>query len=118
MPHSQSYEPKGCEVSTVVVVVVIRDLFSCVAETGVVWSWPLCGLGTTGLYRGYFATLVSFGPFSALYFMLFEQLKRIAQMVAGLTTHQSLPFGAALVCSASAGSMAALATNVIDTAKA
>lgn len=27
-----------------------------------------------GLYKGYFATLLSFGPFSALYFMLYEKV--------------------------------------------
>lgn len=30
------------------------------------------GLG--GLYKGYVATLLSFGPFSALYFMLYEKV--------------------------------------------
>lgn len=33
------------------------------------------GEGIAGLYRGYFATLASFGPFSALYFMFYKQLK-------------------------------------------
>lgn len=31
--------------------------------------------GIRGLYKGYIPTLVSFGPYSALYFMLYEQFK-------------------------------------------
>lgn len=32
--------------------------------------------GILGFYRGYGATLMSFGPFSALYFMFYEEGKR------------------------------------------
>lgn len=31
--------------------------------------------GVRGLYRAYAATVLSFGPFSALYFMFYEQAK-------------------------------------------
>ena len=31
--------------------------------------------GVRGLYRAYGATVFSFGPFSALYFMFYEQIK-------------------------------------------
>ena len=31
--------------------------------------------GVGGIYKGYFATLASFGPFSALYFVFYEQFK-------------------------------------------
>jgi hypothetical protein len=31
--------------------------------------------GTRGLYKAYMATVLSFGPFSALYFMFYERLK-------------------------------------------
>ena len=31
--------------------------------------------GIRGLYRAYFATVLSFGPFSALYFLFYENLK-------------------------------------------
>jgi Mitochondrial carrier protein len=31
--------------------------------------------GARGLYRAYFATVLSFGPFSALYFMFYEKAK-------------------------------------------
>jgi hypothetical protein len=33
----------------------------------------------SGLYRGYGATMLSFGPFSALYFMFYEQSKQMWQ---------------------------------------
>jgi len=32
--------------------------------------------GITGLYRAYGATVASFGPFSALYFLFYEKLKK------------------------------------------
>jgi hypothetical protein len=31
--------------------------------------------GARGLYRAYFATVMSFGPFSALYFLFYEKAK-------------------------------------------
>ena len=34
--------------------------------------------GTRGLYRAYGATVMSFGPFSALYFLFYEKLKERA----------------------------------------
>ncbi|CAM9597663.1 unnamed protein product [Pylaiella littoralis] len=35
--------------------------------------------GLRGIYKGYLATLASFGPFSALYFMFYEQAKAASQ---------------------------------------
>ena len=32
--------------------------------------------GIPGLYRAYMATVMSFGPFSAIYFMVYEELKK------------------------------------------
>ena len=32
--------------------------------------------GVLGLYRAYMATVFSFGPFSAIYFMVYEELKK------------------------------------------
>ena len=31
--------------------------------------------GLSGLYKGYGATVLSFGPFSGLYFMFYEKIK-------------------------------------------
>lgn len=83
--------------------------------------------GLRGLYRGYGATVLSFGPFSALYFVYYEQLKGLAEAFStsastkrpppeGSTT-TPLSFGAVLACSATAASLAALCTNVLDMAK-
>ncbi|CAM9534361.1 unnamed protein product, partial [Ectocarpus sp. 13 AM-2016] len=35
--------------------------------------------GLRGIYKGYLATLASFGPFSSLYFMFYEQAKMASQ---------------------------------------
>ena len=45
------------------------------ASTPYTFSSILRQEGLRGLYRGYGATLASFGPFSAFYFMFVEQLK-------------------------------------------
>jgi len=74
--------------------------------------------GLRGLYKGYGATVLSFGPFSALYFMFYEQLKRAAHSLPRqLPPETPLSFGTILTCSATAGSLAALGTNVLDMAK-
>ena len=64
--------------------------------------------GIRGLYRGYGATLASFGPFSAFYFMFVEQLKQGYTKVRGSPAtnfYELMPIcaaagGAAAVCSA------------------
>jgi hypothetical protein len=72
--------------------------------------------GWSGLYRGYGATLASFGPFSATYFALYEALK--ARALGRLKVGQdSLPAWAALGCASAAGSAAAWATSPLDLAK-
>ena len=37
--------------------------------------------GMKGIYRGYGATLASFGPFSALYFVFYERCKTISKQI-------------------------------------
>lgn len=32
--------------------------------------------GLRGIYKGYFATVLSYGPFSAIYFALYEKVRR------------------------------------------
>ena len=73
-----------------------------------------------GFYRGYNATLLSFGPFSALYFALYEALKPLAaqqlsRSADGSATGDS--FGSNLVSSAVAGAAASWVTNPLDLAK-
>lgn len=67
--------------------------------------------GLRGLYKAYGATVGSFGPFSALYFLFYEYFKQ-------WTTHgQMISFSESLVCSGLAGSLASWITNPLDMAK-
>jgi hypothetical protein len=79
------------------------------------------GEGLGGLYRGYGATLASFGPFSALYFALYEWLKEGAMGGAGssstATTPAPLPLGMQMVVAGTAGAGASLLTNPLDLVK-
>ena len=70
--------------------------------------------GVRGLYRGYGATLASFGPFSAFYFMFVEQLKSFRRTQVGradLSFYELLP-----IC-ATAGGAAAFVTAPLDLIK-
>jgi hypothetical protein len=65
----------------------------------------------SGLYRGYLSTLASFGPFSAVYFMIFEALKKY--FLCG--TNGS--FSQVLLCAALANAAASVITNPLDLVK-
>ncbi|GKY92413.1 hypothetical protein MPSEU_000211900 [Mayamaea pseudoterrestris] len=86
--------------------------------------------GLRGLYRGYAATLMSFGPFSALYFVFYERCKMLAREYEahGVLSwehdalHATLPtadlsFQSTLICSAGAGAAASWVTSPLDLAK-
>jgi hypothetical protein len=93
--------------------------------------------GVRGLYRGYGATLASFGPFSGLYFALYEQLKAAAQArvnarasaragagagagVGGLSQQPlppQLPFALQVATASAAGAAASFATSPLDLVK-
>mmetsp|Transcript_13908 Transcript_13908/g.23672 ORF Transcript_13908/g.23672 Transcript_13908/m.23672 type:complete len:331 (-) Transcript_13908:8-1000(-) len=82
--------------------------------------------GVRGLYRAYGATVMSFGPFSALYFTFYETMK-------GLFLHRTLwppvaereeesfkpeiGFFPSMICSMFAGGAASILTNPLDIAK-
>ena len=68
----------------------------------------------SGLYKGYLATLLSFGPFSALYFMFYEQAKTFAQKRLDL---KDLPAHYTLASAAVAGATASFLTNPLDLIK-
>ncbi len=70
--------------------------------------------GLLGCYRGYGATLMSFGPFSALYFVFYEQFKSVSTHVSGSQT-LTMPF--LIASSASAGAIASFLTSPLDLAK-
>ena len=92
--------------------------------------------GLRGVYRGYGATVASFGPYSAFYLSIYDQLKQ--QMTRRLGSQHtpalhprsspssssspassapSLPFTAYLACGFISGGTAALITNPLDMAK-
>lgn len=85
--------------------------------------------GPMGIYKGYGATLASFGPFSALYFMFYEQFKSLSKSyiqrnqtittstVNETTTTTKLPLSFTIVSSASAGAIASFLTSPLDMAK-
>ncbi len=107
-------------------------------------SWDACRTifrqeGLTGIYRGYFATLASFGPFSALYFACYEQAKHLTRRynydsswnnnynyTASIDNDdiseddakpEELSFAQTIICSASAGAIASFLTSPLDMAK-
>eukprot|EP01040_Poterioochromonas_malhamensis_P004760 gene4760-5110_t len=71
--------------------------------------------GYRGLYKGYFATLFSYGPFSAIYFGVFEEFKKLVRRKND--GKQELSFSQNLLCSATAGGIASYLTNPLDIAK-
>lgn len=73
--------------------------------------------GLFGLYKGYYATLASFGPFSALYFAFYEQARKAVAASAGKPDPKSLPPALTLLASASAGTAASVVTCPLDLAK-
>ena len=72
--------------------------------------------GLRGIYRGYGATLASFGPYSAFYLSFYEQLKDLQASLYRLPPAQ-LPFHSFLLAGAIAGGAAAFITNPLDMAK-
>ncbi|KAF1330523.1 hypothetical protein FI667_g5165, partial [Globisporangium splendens] len=70
--------------------------------------------GVRGLYKGYTATLLSFGPQSALYFMFYEKYKAIARQYLKV---EHVPPQYTLVGAALAGATASFVTNPLDLAK-
>ena len=85
--------------------------------------------GIRGVYRGYGATLASFGPFSAFYFVFYEKCKSMAA-AAHLDKNKNknvkqqlqkgnadLPFSSTVLCSCTAGALASWLTSPLDMAK-
>jgi Mitochondrial carrier protein/Mitochondrial 18 KDa protein (MTP18) len=75
--------------------------------------------GFSGIYKGYGATLASFGPFSALYFMFYEKFKMWSKHYTETTSSSStaLPFPWIVLSSAGAGALASFLTSPLDMAK-
>lgn len=68
--------------------------------------------GLQGIYRAFGATITSFGPFSAFYFMFYEYCK---QFFVG--NKKEIDFVPSLVCAGISASAAAWITNPLDIAK-
>ncbi|KAL6075710.1 Mitochondrial carrier protein [Balamuthia mandrillaris] len=81
--------------------------------------------GVLGLYRGYGATLLTFGPYSALYFLFYERFKSLASSfssssypsTAASFATTTLSLGWIVACAGGAGALASLCTNPLDVAK-
>jgi Mitochondrial carrier protein len=82
--------------------------------------------GLAGIYKGYAATLASFGPFSALYFMFYERCKSetrqylfdpTGQHPKAIIDKMEIPFPWLVLCSASAGALSSWLTSPLDMAK-
>lgn len=64
-----------------------------------------------GLYKGYLATLASFGPFSAIYFGAYEQMKVVLEPL------QLSPSATAFCASGTANALACLLANPLELVK-
>lgn len=83
--------------------------------------------GMKGIYKGYWATLASFGPFSALYFVFYERCKVWSKQIlqdsktdnpgAQRMDDGDLPLLYLVACSAGAGALASWLTSPLDMAK-
>jgi hypothetical protein len=83
--------------------------------------------GLSGIYKGYGATMASFGPFSAIYFSLYEQFKGTTRQylrrnsTSRDTTDpiemEEIPFPHLVACSATSGAIASWLTSPLDMAK-
>jgi len=73
--------------------------------------------GLAGVYKGYLATILSFGPQSAFMFTFYEQMKRFSRSVLDVHADAEMPFAAHLFNSVVAGCGAALVTNPLDMVK-
>lgn len=77
----------------------------------------LKGEGVRGIYRGYGATLASFGPFSALYFSFYEHLKAFARAQTNAQSDGDLPFLWQVGSASGAGAAASFLTSPLDLVK-
>ena len=70
--------------------------------------------GLSGLYKGYFSTLASFGPFSALYFYFYEGYR---EQITGIYDNKPIPAYAFWMGGGLCGAAAAFLTTPLDLIK-
>ncbi len=74
--------------------------------------------GIRGLYKGYFATIFSFGPYSSIFFLSNEKIKElILTSTATPNTTKEVSFSQSLLTSASAAAVASFLTTPLDLVK-
>jgi len=72
--------------------------------------------GVFNLYKGYWVTLGTFGPYSALYFLVYEQMRSILAK-ANNQRVDSLSFNSYLLAAAVSSAAAAFVTTPFDVVK-
>ena len=77
---------------------------------------PRAGL-RHGIYRGYWAGFATYGPFSAIYFVVYEQWKVLCVRATSASSEESLSMPFHLAGGVLAGAVAAIATSPIDAIK-
>lgn len=126
-------ETFACIVYVPVDVVKERLQVQRVKEAGMIYHGSYDALkkiityeGMGGFYKGYFATLASFGPFSALYFVFYERIKALSRgFLSGNNSDNGtkhgqtidIPFHHTILGSAAAGAAASWLTSPLDMAK-
>ncbi|PRP80668.1 mitochondrial substrate carrier family protein, partial [Planoprotostelium fungivorum] len=73
--------------------------------------------GPLGLYRGFLPAIATFGPFVAIYFTVYEQLKRAAKDITNSKDVRDIPFWSQLISGAAAGAFSAAITCPMDVIK-
>jgi len=73
--------------------------------------------GVLGLYRGYGATLLAFGPFSACYFLFYERLKHLTSTPQQVRGEAPLSSVQAFLNGSGAGAASSVLTNGLDVAR-
>lgn len=79
--------------------------------------------GITTLYKGYAATLISFGSYSGFFFLFYERLLKETRQYLATTDssfdaeQREVPFQWTLICSCTAGAAASWLTSPLDMAK-
>jgi len=73
--------------------------------------------GIGGLWKGFGAGLLAYGPFVGIYFVSYEQFKRLSQKIAKVQTEREIPSGYYLLSGALAGGISAAVTCPFDVIK-
>lgn len=87
------------------------------ASSAVITRDLLIHEGPRALFRGYGMTIAVFGPYSMIYFMLYERLKSSATQMQSLQDSSQLSMPVIATCAATSGGVAAISTTPLDVIK-